>query len=43
MTEISMEHLWVNAMRHILHKLPYSNRDVRAVGLVDPLIVGRAL
>jgi polyphosphate kinase 2 len=33
----------LNAMRHILHKLPYSNRDVRAIGMVDPLIVGRAL
>jgi polyphosphate kinase len=33
----------LNAMRHILHKLPYTNRDIRAIGTVDPLIVGRAL
>jgi polyphosphate kinase 2 len=33
----------LNAMRHILHKLPYTNRDMRAIGTVDPLIVGRAL
>lgn len=33
----------LNAMRHILHKLPYANRDVRAIGTVDPLIVERAL
>ena len=32
----------INAMRHVLHKLPYANRDVRAIGTVDPLIVGRA-
>jgi len=33
----------LNAMRHILFKLPYANQDVRAIGTVDPLIVGRAL
>lgn len=33
----------LNAMRHILQKLPYTNRDLRAIGPVDPLIVGRAL
>lgn len=33
----------LNAMRHILQKLSYTNRDVRAIGMVDPLIVGRAL
>jgi hypothetical protein len=33
----------LNAMRHILHKLAYANRDVRAIGMVDPLIVGRTL
>lgn len=33
----------LNAMRFVLHKLPYANRDIEAVGPVDPLIVGRAL
>jgi polyphosphate kinase 2 len=33
----------LNAMRYVLHKLPYANRDVEAVGVVDPLIVGRAM
>ena len=33
----------LNAMRHILHKLPYANKDIRAIGTVDPLVVGRAL
>ena len=32
----------VNAMRYVLHKLPYANRDVAAIGTVDPLLVGRA-
>ena len=32
----------VNAMRYVLHKLPYANRDPEAVGTVDPLLVGRA-
>jgi hypothetical protein len=32
----------VNAMRYVLHKLPYANRDVSAIGTVDPLLVGRA-
>ena len=31
----------LNAMRYLLHRLPYSNRDVAAIGAVDPLIVGR--
>lgn len=33
----------LNAMRYVLHKLPYANRDTEAVGVVDPLIVGRAM
>ncbi|MFM0505234.1 polyphosphate kinase 2 [Paraburkholderia caffeinilytica] len=33
----------LNAMRYVLHKLPYANRDAEAVGVVDPLIVGRAM
>lgn len=32
----------VNAMRYVLHKLPYTNKDLNAIGLVDPLLVGRA-
>jgi polyphosphate kinase 2 (PPK2 family) len=31
----------LNAMRYVLHRLPYSPRDLAAVGPVDPLIVGR--
>ncbi len=33
----------LNAMRHVLLRFPYANRDVEAVGPTDPLIVGRAL
>lgn len=33
----------LNAMRHVLHKLPYANRELNVIGPVDPLIVGRAL
>jgi len=32
----------LNAMRYILHKLPYSNKELNRIGLVDPLLVGRA-
>ena len=32
----------LNAMRYILHKLPYSNKDLDRVGPLDPLLVGRA-
>lgn len=32
----------LNAMRYILHSLPYRRRDLARVGEVDPLIVGRA-
>ncbi|WP_198399265.1 polyphosphate kinase 2 [Caballeronia calidae] len=31
----------LNAMRYVLHKLPYANRDHKAIGAVDPFIVGR--
>ena len=32
----------VNAMRYLLHKLPYTQRDAALIGKLDPLIVGRA-
>ena len=32
----------LNAMRYILHKMPYTNKTVQHIGNLDPLIVGRA-
>ncbi len=32
----------LNAMRYVLHKLPYKNKDPAAIGPLDPLLVGRA-
>lgn len=32
----------LNAMRYVLHLLPYTNKNENAIGPVDPLIVGRA-
>ncbi len=32
----------LNAMRYVLHKLPYTSKSVEQVGKLDPLIVGRA-
>ena len=32
----------LNAMRHVLHTIPYSNKDLDKIGPVDPLLVGRA-
>ncbi len=32
----------LNAMRYVLHKLPYANKDLDQIGKLDPLIVGRA-
>jgi len=32
----------LNAMRYILHRLPYKNKDPDRIGPLDPLIVGRA-
>jgi polyphosphate kinase len=32
----------LNALRYILHKLPYARKDGDHIGLLDPLIVGRA-
>jgi len=31
----------LNAMRYLLHRMPYTNADRDAIGAVDPLIVGR--
>ncbi|WP_084168673.1 polyphosphate kinase 2 [Paraburkholderia acidipaludis] len=33
----------LNAMRYVLHKLPYASRDPETIGSVDPLLVSRAL
>ena len=32
----------LNALRYVLHKLPYANKDLDQVGKLDQLIVGRA-
>jgi polyphosphate kinase 2 len=32
----------LNALRYILHKLPYTNKDVAQIGALDTLLVGRA-
>lgn len=32
----------INAMRYVLHKLPYTKKDLEAIGKIDPLLVGRA-
>lgn len=32
----------LNALRYILHKLPYHNKDVEQIGPIDPLLVSRA-
>ncbi len=32
----------LNAMRYVLHRLPYDGRDSDKIGPVDPLLVGRA-
>ncbi|MDO8926193.1 MAG: polyphosphate kinase 2 [Sideroxyarcus sp.] len=32
----------LNAMRYVLHKMLYSNKDLGRIGPVDPLLVGRA-
>ena len=33
----------INAMRHVLGKFEYDNKDREVVAVADPLIVGRAL
>jgi len=32
----------LNAMRYVLHKLPYTNKNIDAIGNLDLLLVGRA-
>jgi len=32
----------LNAMRYVLYKLPYRNKDSEHIGALDPLLVGRA-
>jgi polyphosphate kinase 2 len=32
----------LNAMRYVLHKMPYDRKEVQRIGNLDPLIVGRA-
>jgi polyphosphate kinase len=32
----------LNAMRYVLHKLSYSNKNMATIGPLDPLLVGRA-
>ena len=32
----------LNAMRYVLHKLPYANKDLDNIGTLDNLLVGRA-
>lgn len=32
----------INAMRYVLHKLAYTNKDIDKIGPLDPLLVGRA-
>ena len=32
----------LNAIRYVLHRIPYTNKDLDRIGALDPLIVGRA-
>ncbi|TCV89039.1 polyphosphate kinase 2 [Sulfurirhabdus autotrophica] len=32
----------LNAMRYVLHSLPYKGKDIDSIGPLDPLLVGRA-
>lgn len=32
----------LNALRYILHKMPYTNKSLDTIGPIDPLLVGRA-
>ncbi|MBS9778395.1 MAG: polyphosphate kinase 2 [Gammaproteobacteria bacterium] len=32
----------LNALRYVLHKMPYENKDIKQIGAIDPLLVNRA-
>ena len=32
----------LNAMRYVLHKIPYDKRNITTIGKLDPLIIGRS-
>ena len=32
----------LNAIRYVLHRLPYTDKEVERIGPLDPLLVGRA-
>ena len=32
----------LNAMRYVLHAIPYTDKNLNSIGPVDPLLVGRA-
>jgi polyphosphate kinase len=32
----------LNALRYVLHRLPYNDKDLERIGAIDPLLVGRA-
>ena len=32
----------LNAMRYVLHRVPYDRKDLESIGPIDPLLVGRA-
>jgi len=32
----------LNAMRYVLHRMPYEGKDIEQIGPLDPLLVGRA-
>ena len=32
----------LNALRYLLHRMPYANKDTSLIGSVDTLLVGRA-
>ena len=32
----------LNAIRYVLHKMPYEGKELDQIGTLDPLIVGRA-
>ena len=32
----------LNAMRYVLHRFPYTNKDIQHIGQLDALLLGRA-